>query len=593
MKKINILPFLLILSVLPAFFPKEVAAAPVDNLYKDLQILDKSTNITRKSYMATADGFYKLYASNPAGGSADEALLGAARAYRRSYERFKVRADLDKSLRYYSMLQGAFSSSAARDAYLETSDIYRALRDPASAKFSLNKLINKYPDSSQAKTARKVLASINKTSGSGFNIASASNNKAKTSASSGNRDTVTNRVPAAPARKVSAGNGDTVNVHGIRYFSDKDYTRVVVDLSGNADYRSYWLKEDPKIKKPPRLTIDIDNSVTDKDIPRQINIKDGLLSSVRLGYHSKEKRTRIVLDSENIKDFTVFQMNTPSRIVVDLYSTPRSQDELPPAPTSVANARVQPQARPGTPPSRPKIINDESRKPDMEISRALGLKVKTIVIDAGHGGKDPGAVYNNVKEKDVILDIAKHLRDYLKKDSKLNVYMTRDTDVFIPLEERTAIANKYKADIFISVHANAAKNTAAAGVETYVFNVTNDRAALEVAALENNATTKATSDLSDILKDILKYSKLEDSLLVAGAIQKHIMKNTGSKSKNLGVKQAPFYVLLGARMPAVLIETGFVSNKDEAARLKTQAYRKQIAKGIYDGLQEYISMYNH
>lgn len=589
MKKLNVkIPLLFVfLAMLSSILAGSVFAAPMDAYYKDLQILDQSPNVTRKSYTATAGGFYKIYTSNPSGKDADEALLGAARSYRRSYERFKVREDIDKALRYYSMLQGAFASDAARNAYLETSDIFRTLKDPASAKFSLNRLINKYPDSSQAKTAGRILDSLNASgpetvvrAGGSPNVTNIQNIENAV------RNNPPDAPPAARSFKASAP-GEPVTVFGIRYFSDKDYTRVVIDISGKADYRSLWLKEDKGINRPPRLTIDVDGSVIVPDIPKQINIKDGLLSSVRLGYHAKDKRTRIVLDSENIKDFTVFQMSSPSRIVVDLFSSDRGGEKAP-----MVTASNKPSTTPVVKPQRKPGQKDNSGN-TMNITDVLGLKIKTIVIDAGHGGKDPGAIYNNVKEKDIILDIAIKLRDMLKKDPNLTVYMTRDSDVFIPLEERTALANKYKADIFVSIHANAAKNTAASGVETYVFNVTNDRAALEVAALENNATTKATSDLSDILKDILKYSKLEDSLLLAGHVHQSIIKSASGTPKNLGVKQAPFYVLLGARMPSILIETGFITNKEEAGRLKSQNYRKQIASGIYDGLQTYIAKYNN
>lgn len=573
------IPFFIFFAV-AILFVDNTFASLVDDLYRDLQILDKSVNVGRKSYTVTAENFYTIYVNNPSGGNSDEALLGAARTYRRSYERFKAREDLDKSLRYYNLLQGAFASSAARDAYLETSDIYRTLRDPSSARFSLTKLINKYPESAQAKTARSILNSLQKQpaeSGNGQVYAATDN-------------IVINSAPKAspniPVSKASAPGG-LVTVSGVRYFSDKDYTRVVIDISDTAQYKSFWLKADPGIKKPPRLTIDVDNSVIANDVVKQTNIKDGLLSSVRVGYDQKFKRTRIVLDSENIKDFTVFQMANPSRIVVDLFNVKRKPD----APLQVVDNNIE-NYKP-KPEPKAQSGKKETTPSDMTINKALGLKIKTIVIDPGHGGKDPGAIYNNVKEKDIILDIAKELRVFLKKDPSLTIYMTRETDVFIPLEERTAIANKYKADIFISIHANAAKNTAAAGVETYVFNVTNDRAALEVAALENNATTKATSDLGDILKDILKYSKLEDSLLLAGAVQKNVVKTAGSKSKSLGVKQAPFYVLLGARMPSILIETGFISNREEAARLKNAAYRKQVAKGIHEGMREYIEKYNN
>ncbi len=578
-----------------------VYAGQIDDMYKDLTLLDRTAQIGRKSYTTMGDKFYKIYAENPSGKYADDALLGAARAYRRSFERFNMQIDLDKSLNYYRMVQGAFSSPAARRAYLESADIFLARRDSTSAKFTLNKLIQKHPNSAEAREAEKKLASLgtnNRSTITRPNPVITANNQVKQPV----KEPVTQPVKNIAEEddkdvvSVSAGqdsgataSGKTVNVHGIRYFSDQDYTRIVIDLSNNAEYSSHWLKADAALHKPPRLTIDINNSILGSNVSRNLSIKDGLLSAVRLGYHPQDKRTRVVLDSENVKDFTVFQMSNPSRIVVDVFSAERKEEVKRPVITS----NVQ------TAQNNKNTSDIKTRRPDdlpkdITLGAALGLKIRTIVIDPGHGGKDPGAVYNGLKEKDIVLEISKYLYDYLKADPDLNIHLTRNKDIFIPLEERTAIANKLKADIFVSIHANAAKNRAASGLETFVFNVTNDRAALEVAALENQATTKSISDLQGILKDILKYSKLEESVSLAGSVQSCLVKNVNASSKqNLGVKQAPFYVLVGATMPAILVETGFLSNNDDASKLKSSAYRKKVAKGIYDGIKEYISKYNN
>lgn len=578
-----------------------VYASQIDDMYKDLTLLDRTAQIGRKSYTTMGDKFYKIYADNPSGKYADDALLGAARAYRRSFERFNMQIDLDKSLNYYRMVQGAFSSAAARRAYIESADIFLARRDSTSAKFTLNKLIQKHPNSAEAREAEKKLASLGTNNRSAItrpNPVITANNQVKQPVNRPVKVPVKNiaeeddkDVVSVSAGKDSGAtaSGKTVNVHGIRYFSDQDYTRIVIDLSNNAEYTSHWLKADAALHKPPRLTIDINNSILGSNVSRNLSIKDGLLSAVRLGYHPQDKRTRVVLDSENVKDFTVFQMSNPSRIVVDVFSSERKEEAK--RPVIASNNQASKPAKPST---DMKTKRPDDLPKDITLGAALGLKIRTIVIDPGHGGKDPGAVYNGLKEKDIVLEISKYLYEYLKADPDLNIHLTRDRDIFIPLEERTAIANKLKADIFVSIHANAAKNRAATGLETFVFNVTNDRAALEVAALENQATTKSISDLQGILKDILKYSKLEESVSLAGSVQSCLVKNVKATAKqNLGVKQAPFYVLVGATMPAILVETGFLSNNDDASKLKSSAYRKKVAKGIYDGIKEYISKYNN
>lgn len=578
-----------------------VYASQIDDMYKDLTLLDRTAQIGRKSYTTMGDKFYKIYADNPSGKYADDALLGAARAYRRSFERFNMQIDLDKSLNYYRMVQGAFSSAAARRAYIESADIFLARRDSTSAKFTLNKLMQKHPNSAEAREAEKKLASLGTNNRSAItrpNPVITANNQVKQPVNRPVKEPVKNiaeeddkDVVSVSAGKDSGAtaSGKTVNVHGIRYFSDQDYTRIVIDLSNNAEYTSHWLKADAALHKPPRLTIDINNSILGSNVSRNLSIKDGLLSAVRLGYHPQDKRTRVVLDSENVKDFTVFQMSNPSRIVVDVFSSERREEAK--RPVIASNNQALKPAKPST---DMKTKRPDDLPKDITLGAALGLKIRTIVIDPGHGGKDPGAVYNGLKEKDIVLEISKYLYEYLKADPDLNIHLTRDRDIFIPLEERTAIANKLKADIFVSIHANAAKNRAATGLETFVFNVTNDRAALEVAALENQATTKSISDLQGILKDILKYSKLEESVSLAGSVQSCLVKNVKATAKqNLGVKQAPFYVLVGATMPAILVETGFLSNNDDASKLKSSAYRKKVAKGIYDGIKEYISKYNN
>ena len=390
-------------------------ASQIEDMYKDLTLLDRTNQIGRKSYTTIGDKFYKLYAENPSGRYADDALLGAARAYRRSFERFNMQIDLDKALNYYRMVQGAFSSAAARRAYLESADIFIARRDSTSAKFTLNKLIQKHPKSMEAKEAEKKLASLGANNYSSItrpapSTSSASNMQAQKPASTPRQEPVKNIAEEddKDVVSVSAGqhsgataSGKTVNVHGIRYFSDQDYTRIVIDLSNNAEYSSHWLKADAALHKPPRLTIDINNSILDGNVSKNLSIKDGLLSAVRLGYHPQDKRTRVVLDSENVKDFTVFQMSNPSRIVVDVFSHERKEEVKRPVITASNNQPQKAQNKADNKDIKTKRPDDLPK--DITLGAALGLKIKTIVIDPGHGGKDPGAVYNGLKEKDIAL----------------------------------------------------------------------------------------------------------------------------------------------------------------------------------------------
>ncbi len=641
---------ILLTSLLLVFLcPVTVLASKVlDNANWELVLLDRTEKVKRSTYVDIADRMNDFYRANKGSNDGARAIQIAARSLSSSFRRFKVRSDIDKALEYYRVLQNKFNISISRDSYIDASDIYLQIRDRSSARFILNRLIAKYPTSTQAETARKKLVTINKssppsTSGSAKRDESIAKREAEQQSNArnsrnrnnANKDRENNQskrvveqnrnrekksidadkelaLKAASFIGLSDVKDEIVQVKGVRYFSAKDYTRVVIDTSSTAQYRSIWLSEDKKSNLPPRLTLDISSSSLSTELSNNIVIKDGLLSSVRVGFNEPNKRTRVVLDSENVRDFTIFQMTNPSRIVVDVFDKKRDEQSINlPAVAkviernsnegsgnnSVDSSDLSTDDIIKSIESNTRISNksaDDFAGKELTLGTALGLKIRTIVIDAGHGGKDPGATYGRLKEKDVVLDIAKKVRDLLSKDKDLKVYMTRSKDIFIPLEERTAIANKYKADLFVSIHANAARNKKASGVETYVFNVTNDRAALEVAALENQATTKSISDLQGILKDILKYSKLEESLLLAGSVQKALVKKVRlSKSQNKGVKQAPFYVLVGATMPSILIETGFLSHAGDAKKLSTSSYRSQIAEGIYQGLRDYIEKYNY
>src|SRR3990172_1605476 len=372
---------------------------------------------------------------------------------------------------------------------------------------------------------------------------------------------------AQPAQKKAS-----VKVINIKYWSNTNYTRVVISLSGDAKFSHRLLKEDPKIEKPRRLYIDINRASLSSSLKQPIPINDGLLKMARAGQYSKAV-VRVVLDIESIEDYKVFPLAEPFRIVVDVTGKKRL------AVSGQQSAKEEiPTIAP--PPAKPSL------------AQQLGLKIKRIVIDAGHGGKDSGAVgKNGLKEKDVVLKIAKGLQETLSKETGAEVVMTRDDDTFIPLEERTAIANTKEADIFISVHANASFNRKAGGVETYFLNLTNDPVAIRLAARENAVSSKKMSDLQYILNDLIKTSKTNESSRLAAIVQESLVSNFKTKYNDVkgnGVKGAPFYVLVGTHMPSVLVEVSFISNPKEEARLSDSNYIKEIVAGITNGVNRYV-----
>ena len=356
-----------------------------------------------------------------------------------------------------------------------------------------------------------------------------------------------------------------VRVTDIRYWSNPAYTRVVINLSSDAVFKHRLLKEDPGLKKPRRLYVDISRAAISPSLKQPIPINDGLLRMARAGQYTRDT-VRVVLDIESIEDYKIFPMAEPFRIVIDVMGKRgvRSQE---------SEVRRQPT------PDKPTL------------AQQLGLKIKRIVIDAGHEGKDPGAIgKRGLQEKDVVLKIAKGLKETLVSELGAEVIMIREDDKFIPLEERTAIANTKEADIFISVHANASFNRRASGVETYYLNLTNDEAAIRVAARENAVSTKKMSDLQYILNDLMKTAKTNESSRLAAKVQGSLVSSLKAKYSDVkgnGVKGAPFYVLVGTHMPSILVEVSFISNPKEEARLADKEYIKEVVNGITIGIKGY------
>jgi N-acetylmuramoyl-L-alanine amidase len=230
---------------------------------------------------------------------------------------------------------------------------------------------------------------------------------------------------------------------------------------------------------------------------------------------------------------------------------------------------------------------------ERSLIRALGLKIGKIVVDAGHGGHDTGTIGpNGLLEKDLVLDVALKLGKLLEEKLGAEVVYTRDDDTFIPLETRTAIANKEQADLFISIHANSSDDPSARGVETYYLNFTSRADALEVAARENAVSEQSIHELQDLVKKIALKEKIGESREFATDVQHSLYTGLSAKSptlRNRGVKKAPFVVLIGANMPSILAEISFVSNPDDAKKLKTSDYRQRIADSLYKGVAKYVN----
>jgi N-acetylmuramoyl-L-alanine amidase len=233
---------------------------------------------------------------------------------------------------------------------------------------------------------------------------------------------------------------------------------------------------------------------------------------------------------------------------------------------------------------------------ETSLVRALGLKINRIVIDAGHGGHDSGTLgVGGIREKDVVLDVALRLGKLLHDRLGAEIVYTRSDDTFVPLETRTAIANKVQADLFISIHANSSPEAEVRGVEVYYLNFTSDADAMRVAARENAVSNQSVHDLSDLVKKIALKDKIEESKELATDVDTSLYSGLAKNQtaiRNRGVKKAPFVVLIGANMPSILAEISFVTNQQDAAELKKPEYRERVAESLYAGVAHYAEAIN-
>jgi N-acetylmuramoyl-L-alanine amidase len=294
------------------------------------------------------------------------------------------------------------------------------------------------------------------------------------------------------------------------------------------------------------------------------------------------------------------RMNASLRMPLPAVPPPPVLQTFAAAPTHMARATAAPEpataatqmpGRVGLPAKRPNDTRDET------MIRALGLKVGRIVIDAGHGGHDAGSIGpGGMLEKDLVLDVAKRLGALVEQRLGCEVVYTRNDDTFIPLEQRTEIANDKHADLFLSIHANSSSLKTAAGVETYYLNFTTSKAALDVAARENATSQKTIFELQDLLQKIALKDKVDESREFAARIQSSLYSmsaRSAAPTRDRGIRKAPFIVLIGASMPSVLAEIGFISNPRDEAMMKRAEYRQKIAEALYKGVAGYAATLSH
>jgi N-acetylmuramoyl-L-alanine amidase len=368
-------------------------------------------------------------------------------------------------------------------------------------------------------------------------------------------------------------------VLSFRYHQHPDFFRIVLEIEKIREYYS------AELKSPERFYLDIFQAKLKPGLHgTSVQINAPCVKALRLAQKNPSTvRLTLELVAGDRGVEKVYYLKEPVRLVIDIYSGRKVV-----APAQASDQASGQVSGPPEKPPQPPVPSSSG----YSLIRQLGLGVKRIVLDPGHGGSDPGCLSpSGLKEKDIALDLAKRLKNILETKGQFEVFLTRETDVTLPLEKRTAFAYEKGADLFISIHLNASPRKSRTGVETFYLNFSPDPAVNELAARENASSNKNIRDMKLIVDKIIKNSRFEESRDLAGKIHKnllqHLKQNFGSR-EDLGVKGGPFWVLIGSDMPAILVEASHLSNPKEEAALKTEIYREAIATGLFHGIMEYV-----
>ena len=494
----------------------------------------------RQNWEKCIDKFQSIYDQDPAGSWAPAGLFMAAELYRKLYGYSYSPDDLESARRIFNQIITEFPQS-------------RYQVKAGQAILSIPESEQEEATAESDPIAEKIETSRDQQQASGPQGPAADN--------------------GAPKELTRPASGGMVTVTDLRYWSNPNYTRIVIDADREASYYHHLLKKDPSINKPQRLYVDLASSRLGENIRKSIPIGDDLLSNARAGQYTPDS-VRVVVDIKSFETYKIFSLKDPFRIVIDVWGT--KADKVPEVPDASDT------------------VEKGGRIPPGSLAKQLALGVKRVVIDPGHGGKDFGApgYLKGVHEKKVVLQVARKLAQKIREELKLEAVLTRNSDRFLTLEERTAFANTQGADLFISIHTNANRDRQAYGIETYFLNLATDEEAIRVAAMENATSTKNISDLQKILYDLMQNAKINESSRLAayvqGSVVGHLKENRYERIKSKGVKQAPFYVLLGAQMPSILIEASFISNPRECKRLADPKFQDRLAAGVVQGIRNYI-----
>jgi len=610
-------------------------------------------------YRATVSAYHKVYLISAQAEEVTPSLIAEAELYEEMGRLFDAKYFQSAIDSYNFLLKQYPGSRYRQQAQYAIGLVQKdGLHQPDLAEATLKDYIKRYPKSDLASDARVALKDIadtrEKAQAQAQALAAAQAQAAAQAAAQAKLQAQARIQAAAATDTLPELKGQTVEqreseketprVRDVKTWNSENSARIIVTLDDTIAFNA------ARIAAPERIYFDLHRAKLTPDIAKKNwDVKDGLLKSLRLG-QNKDGVVRLVLDVNGARDYSAYLLANPYRLVIEVHAKPLASSasdlanaaapsaltrsakadsensdsrsgavagetvsvnveskaapaaaKTPPASAAAAAAK-QPAAKSKadnsktaalTPPTESKPTRDGQRS----LTRALGLKISRIVIDPGHGGHDTGTIGpHGLMEKDLCLDVALRLgHEIEEKLPGAEVIYTRKDDTFIPLEERTAIANDAKADLFISVHANSSHDAAARGIETYYLNFATSEESMAVAARENALAQSSLHDLQDIIKKIARNEKVEESKELASDIQDsltHRLQLVSQDERNRGVKKAPFVVLIGANMPSVLSEISFISNPSDEKLLKKTDQRQRVADGLYRGIASYLESLN-
>jgi N-acetylmuramoyl-L-alanine amidase len=580
-------PVVMVFAAVMTMAAGNAAAQPPRELYaraleRDRTVRDARHEATLRELRAAVAAYERVVRRYPASGYSDNALWQGSELSRLAWERFGDAADKRTGTRLLTQLKAGYPSSslvARVDEALEQLDA-----STTSGSSRIASRVEKQPETVPASDSRA--ASLPATLPA---VA---------------RKTTSEPTETTDAEEKSSSSSGVVTLRNITRTAMPDGVRISLEMDRELIFHQ------EQLENPHRLFFDLRGAHISPALRgKSLTFQEDIVREIRLGQRP-ENTTRVVMNTEGVDSYSVFTLYNPYRLIVDFRRKGAPMAKLPmlPVPPPVSTTGVI-RALPVTPPPAPVVIAGPLPSRDIiatdlpaptlpsansngafSLARQLGLGVSRIVIDPGHGGHDPGASGNGVSESELVLDVSLRLKKLLDNEPGVEVVMTRDSDVFIPLDMRTAIANRESADLFLSIHANASRNVKAHGVETYFLNFAANPEAEAVAARENSSSGQTMHKLPDIVRAIALNNKLDESRDFAAAVQRSMVRKLTPRNRelrDLGVKQAPFVVLIGAGMPSVLAEIAFVSHKQESQLLKTSAYRQQIAESLFDAVTKY------